>query len=239
MTAAVLFLDGCALANHGAGGTAYTPETANARLQLPHVSTANDSAVAYQNPLIYEEYRATASQDNGHAEAVLLIARGAGTALALKPRRLASLTRLWRANRAPATIHWQGRQHALGPAPQRIRFRLFERDVPDQDNRACVAFIQLWHFQPDDPRRRPSRGLTGYHCAPPGQTLTAKTARQYLRSIQTRNTSGLIADVKQTNNPAALATARGNHQDSDYGLPDFPLGRVRVYPIGGANGGHD
>lgn len=236
LAGAVLLTTGCAFLRGSATGSSFVTGDLW-HLRLPGVDAPSQNAVGYRSPYGYEEY--DRSSADGRTEVISLYARRPGIALDLAPDRLESLTGRWNFNGQDARLEWaQARSRRVARGAPIVYRRYGRRGQGSASAVACVAFMRTWGVAGDDPYTRPTRAYFGYHCHSPGHSLSAAMAEEYLRGIEVMSSSVPAFYIGQTvpRDPAARARANGT-DDADWGIGDFPLGRFRHYPVGGASGG--
>lgn len=223
-------LSGCAALLHGGAGGAVFLAPAAGHLHLPSTADSATVAIAYRNPSDYEEYRSVIG--DARTEAVLSVASGPQTALAFPGYRLEALTAGWRFNGDDRLRDWHG------PRTLRSGDRAF--DVADYTHAAgghsrdCFAFQRHWATVAEDPRQRPGLALFGYHCAAPGQALTAADVAHFLAGLRVddRAPRSVHFGDHVADDAAARQRARGR-AGALQGNPDFPFRFARYYTIGG------
>ena len=220
-------VSGCALSHASSVGTA--PLNASGQLHLPGKAPGHSTAIAYRAPGTYDEYHRRL-QHGAVTEALYLEANGIQTALDFSSFHLHSLTQSqWRFNHAPAQLTWR-KSHlaptAHGNGHAKLTYARFRRQAQGSGTtRHCVAFVRTWDIPFEQPEQLPSRAYFGYHCAAPGQSLSGKAARTYVKQITTakHKLQPVRYGDQVPNKPGALARARGTSGNTPYGEPGFPL----------------
>jgi|GEM_PF-1251788 len=230
----LLVSSGCAFMQGSASGSAFVARDMR-HLRLPAAAGDETVSVAYRSPYAYQEYDRVAGA--GRAEAIVLAAHSVNAVFDLASDDLEALTRAWRFNRGGGALRWVDPRHRrlTGTA---VVYRRFDHALVDTPTLACVAFIAVWDRASLDPLGRPRRGHVGYMCQPPGQTLTAQQAEQRLRAIKHRTpaTPGFWIGRSVPSDTDAAPTARGELEAPTgrlWGMPGFPLNRLRQFPLGG------
>lgn len=237
-TFAILATGGCAFLQGAASASAFV-DAENRQLQLSAAQTEQTTHVAYRSPYAYQEYARTDGPRRG--EALLLRAQSVNTVIDLSVDDLVPLTQAWRFNQGGAFVRWVDARNQR-TAGRSAEYRRFDHKDGDTQARACMAFIRVWDHTALDPLGRPRQGYVGYICRAPGTTLTMAQAARLLGTIhvQESDTNGFRIGRGAPSDPNAAASARGKTTvgtDQAWGLPNFPLNRLRQFPLGGSYSG--
>ena len=235
---ALLATSGCAFLQGAASASAFV-NAENRQLRLPAAQTQQTTNVAYRSPYAYQEYARV--DGPRRAEALLLRAQSVNTVIDLSVDDLEPLTQAWRFNQGGAFVRWVDARNQR-TAGLSAEYRRFDHKGAGMVARACVAFIRVWDHTALDPLGRPRQGYVGYICRAPGTTLTTAEAARLLGTIHVHesHTNGFRIGRAAPSDPSAAASARGGitvGTDQAWGLPTFPLNRLRQFPLGGSYSG--
>lgn len=100
----------------------------------------------------------------------------------------------------------------------------------------CVGFATGWDKRPDDPNRRPTKGLFGYACKPAGAPMGESEADEIVKSIDLRGitmplniktayelTKGDPPALDKSKQVELLVAAQDGAPGGVSGIPEFPL----------------
>lgn len=126
----------------------------------------------------------------------------------------------------------------LGRIDSRLGTWFYRTYEPIALQRSCVGFMVEWDEIYEDPQGRPGKVLFGYYCAATAEALEDKEVRALIRGFSVRMQDGLSGELKArpiynagSQNPLAIATARGCCPSADSGNPSFPFMFARYYSI--------
>ena len=118
-------------------------------------------------------------------------------------------------------------------------YRTFEHSAL---RRSCVGFQIEWDQIYEDPQGRPGKVLFGCYCAATAEALEDGEVRALIRGFSVRKQDGSSGEQKArslhnagSQDPSAIAAARGYGPYAGRGNPSFPFMFARYYSI--SNGG--